>query len=69
MLQLHSNYLQNSFENTLNIPDEYYVDKLYLYLHTLDTDKKLSLQVQVEDEITYLNTYGTLISVNKLSDI
>lgn len=69
MLQLHSNYLQNSFENTLNIPDEYYVDKLYLYLHTLDTDKKLSLQVQVEDEITYLNTYGTLISINKLSDI
>ncbi len=69
MLQLHSGYLQNSVENTLNIPDEYFADRLYLYLDTLDADRKLALQVQVEDEMEYLNACGTLISVGKLSDI
>ncbi len=69
MLQLHSEYLRNSFESTINIPDEYFVDKLYLYLDTLETEKKQALQVQVEDEMNYLNEHGTFISIKKLSDI
>jgi len=69
LLQLHSEYLQSSIENLLNIPDEYFVDKLYLYLDTLDPDKKQALQVQVEDELDYLNAYGTIISIKKLFDI
>ncbi len=69
LLQLHSEYLQSSFENLLNFPDEYFVDKLYLYLDTLDPDKKQALQVQVEDEIAYLESYGASISMKNLNSI
>lgn len=69
MIQLHFEYIQSTAENALDLTNEYFIDTLYLFLETLEPEKKFSLQVQVEDEIEYLNSYSAPISLRKISTI
>lgn len=66
-IQLHSCYVDKAFEYQLKIQMNYFVDKLYLYLSILEPDKREKLQVQLEDELTYLkNTIGCSIDLDKV---
>ena len=70
MLQLQSLYVDKTFEYQLGIDINYFLDKLYLYLSILEPDKREKLQVQLEDELTYLkDVIGCSIDLDKVEQV
>lgn len=70
MLQIHSLYADKAFEYQLETDINYFADKLYLYLSILEPDSREKLQVQLEDELTYLrDIFGCSIDLNKVEQV
>ena len=73
MIQLHSSYIEYlsnaSLPNNLSLDDSYFTNQLYLLLETIDSDKRSTLQVQLEDELEYLQSTGFTDASGKLTDV
>lgn len=68
MLQLHSEYLNNTSESLLEFSDNYFADLLYMFLETCSPETIEKLQVQIEDEITFSESQNCSINLQKIID-
>lgn len=66
MIQMHSLYVNKTYEYLLPFNENYFSDKLYLYISMIDPEKREKLQIQLEDELDYLIEIDCLIDMEKL---
>lgn len=69
MIQMHSEYIGNSSEYFLELPDSHFVDLLYIFIDTCASETKEMLRVQIEDELTQLDSRGCNLDYKKIRDL
>jgi len=69
MIQMHSEYIKNSSEYFLELPDGHFVDLLYIFIDTCAPETKEMLRVQIEDELTHLDSRGCNLDYKKIRDL